>query len=330
MEECLAMNFRAALTRAACLCVFVAHAASAQTWPQRPIKVVVPFPAGGQLDVVVRSVTERLAPVLGQPIVVETRTGADGNIGAEAVARSAPDGYTWLATSVPFATQISLAPKALHYDPIKDFVAVANLGTSSFVLCVPASLPVHSVEEFVAYAKAHPGAISYAGTSRGSVTHLSTEMFKHATGTDMQFIGYAGIPPALTDLLAGRLQFMSVGIIAAMPHIKSGRLTPLAVLDGERHHLLPDVPSIAEAGYPDLAVSTWFGLLMPAGTPPDIVQRVNTEVMKIVQAKDIVDKFVALGVNPVKPNSPAQFAAFLDADVARWAGVIRDAHVVAE
>ena len=327
------MTIRAVAARAACALVMLllAQAAPAQSaWPQRPIKVVVPFPAGGQLDVVVRSVTDRLAPVLGQPIVIETRTGADGNIGAETVARSAADGYTWLATSVPFATQASLAPKTLRYDPVKDFVEVANLGTSSFVLCVPASLPVASVKEFVAYAKAHPGQVSYAGTSRGSVTHLSTEMFKRATGTQMEFIGYAGIPPALTDLIGGRLQFMSVGIIAAMPQIKAGKLRPLAVLDDARHRLLPDVPSIAEAGYPELAVSTWFGLLMPAGTPQDIVAKVNAEVMKIVESREIVDKFVAMGVNPVQPNTPAQFAAFLAADIARWGKVIKDANVVVE
>lgn len=324
------MNVRTLIVRAACAAIFVAQAASAQSWPQRPIKVIVPFPAGGQLDIVVRSVTDRLAPMLGQPIVVETKTGADGNIGAEAAAHSAPDGYTWFATSVPFATQVSLRPKTLHYNPITDFEAVAELGTSSFVLCVPTSLPMHSVKEFIAYAKAHPGEISYAGTSRGSVTHLSTEMFKHATGVDMQFIGYAGIPPALTDLLAGRLQFMSVGIIAALPQIKAGRIRPLAVLDSERHHLLPDVPSIAEVGYPELAVGTWFGLLMPAHTPKEIVTRVNAEVMKILQSKEVVDKFMAMGVNPVKPNTPAQFEDFLKADIARWAKVIKEANVTVQ
>ncbi|MEO8487141.1 MAG: tripartite tricarboxylate transporter substrate binding protein [Betaproteobacteria bacterium] len=315
---------------ALCLAAVSVPVAFAQAWPTRPIKIIVPFPAGGQLDVVVRAVTDKLAPMLGQPIVIETRTGADGNIGAEAVARSAPDGYTWLATSVPFATQPSLAPKSLRYDAIKDFQSVANLGTSSFVLCVPASLPVHSVTEFVAYAKANPGKVSYAGTSRGSVTHLSTEMFKRATGAEMEFIGYAGIPPALTDLISGRLQFMSVGIIAAMPQIKAGKLRPLAVLDTERHALLPDVPSIVESGYPELAVSTWFGVLMPAQTPEAIVQKVNTEIMTIAQSKEIVDKFVAMGVNPVKPHTAEQFASFLAADIARWGKVIKDAKIATE
>lgn len=324
------MSFAARSAIVLCVAVVSMPAAVAQAWPTKPIRVIVPFPAGGQLDVVVRAIIDKLAPMLGQPIVVETKTGADGNIGAEAAARSAPDGYTWLATSVPFATQPSLAPKTLRYDAVKDFQPVANLGTSSFVLCAPASLPVNSIKEFVAYAKANPGKMSYAGTSRGSVTHLSTEMFKRATGADMEFIGYAGIPPALTDLISGRLQFMSVGIIAAMPQIKAGKLRPLAVLDVERHPLLPDVPSITEAGYPELAVSTWFGILMPARTPKAIVEKVNADVMTIVQSKEIVDKFVAMGVNPVKPNTAEQFASFLHADIARWGKVIKDANVATE
>jgi tripartite-type tricarboxylate transporter receptor subunit TctC len=325
------MHLLARIACAACLVLSGTHTVEAQTaWPNKPIKVIVPFPAGGQLDVVVRSVTDRLSPVLGQPIVVENRTGADGNIGAEVVARSAADGYTWLATSVPFATQVSLAPKSLRFDPVADFRPVANLGTSSFVLCVPASLPVKTVDEFIAYAKANPGKLSYAGTSRGSVTHLSTEMFKRATGTEMEFIGYAGIPPALTDLIGGRLQFMSVGIIAAMPQITAGKLRPLAVLDAARHPLLPDVPSIAEAGFPDIAVSTWFGLLVPAQTPSDIVQRINAETMKIVRSAEIVEKFKGMGVNPIAANTPEQFDAFLKADIQRWRKVIKDANVTTE
>jgi tripartite-type tricarboxylate transporter receptor subunit TctC len=323
--------------RAAILSVFVAmlavpavHAQGQAAWATKPIKVLVPFPAGGQLDIVVRTITDKLAPVLGQPIVVENRTGADGNIAAEAAARSPADGSVWLATSVPFATSISMVPKTLRYDPVADFKPVANLGTSSFVLCVPSTLPVKSVGEFVAYAKANAGKLSYAGTSRGSVTHLSTEMFKRATGVEMEFIGYAGIPPALTDLIGGRLQFMSVGIVAAMPQIAAGKIRPLAVLDAERHPLLPDVPSIVEAGYPDVLASTWFGLLVPAQTPREVVQSINAEAMKIVRMPEIVDKFKGMGVNPIAPNTPEQFEAFLKADIARWRKVIVEAKVAAE
>jgi tripartite-type tricarboxylate transporter receptor subunit TctC len=323
-------RFACALGVALSAVVALAQPVHAQAWPNRPIKVLVSFPAGGQLDVVVRTITDKLSPVVGQPIVVENRTGADGNIAAEAVAKSTPDGYTWLATSVPFATGVSLAPKSLRFDPVADFRPVANLGTSSFVLCVPASLPVKTVGEFIAYAKANAGKLSYAGTSRGSVTHLSTEMFKRATGAEMEFIGYAGIPPALTDLIGGRLQFMSVGIVAAMPQITAGKIRPLAVLDAERHPLLPDVPSIVEAGYPDVVASTWFGLLVPAQTPREIVQMLNAETMKIVRAPEIVEKFKAMGVNPIAPNTPEQFDAFLKADIARWGKVIREAKVTPE
>ena len=302
----------------------------AQAWPDRPIKVVVPFPAGGQLDVVVRIIAERIGPALGQPIVVEVRTGADGNIGAEAVARSAPDGYTWLATSVPFATQASLQPGKLRYDPLADFQPVANLGTASFVLVVPNSVPVTNLKEFIAYAKARPGELSYAGTSVGSVTHLSTEMFDRAVGIRMQMIPYAGIPAAMSDLLSARTQFMSTGVIAALPQIKAGKLRPLAILARERLAQLPDVPTIVEEGYPDLVVATWFGLLMPAKTPPEVVARVNAEVSKALRSPEVIEKYRAIGVDPVAPHTPDAFGALLRSEVARWGAVIRDAKVTVE
>jgi tripartite-type tricarboxylate transporter receptor subunit TctC len=299
-------------------------------WPARPIRIVVPFPAGGQLDVVVRMVAERIAPALGQPIIVETRTGADGNIAAELVAKSAPDGYTLLATSVPFATQISLQPKALRYDPVRDFAPIANLGTASFVLVVPESVPVKSLREFIAHAKARPGELSYAGTSVGSVTHLSTEMFARATGIRMVMVPYAGIPAAMSDLLSGRTQFMSTGVIAALPQIKAGKLRPLAILAARRHPQLPDVPTIVEEGYPDLTVDTWFGLLAPAGTPPDIVARVNAEIMRALKAPEILQKYQAIGVDPVEPHAPEAFGALLKSEIARWGAVIREANVKVE
>ncbi len=310
------------------LCLALATTAGAQApWPTKPIRVLVPFPAGGQLDVVVRLIAEKIAPALGQPIVVETKTGADGNIAAELVARSPADGYTLLSTSVPFATQVSVNPGTTHYDPLRDFQPIANLGTSSFVLVVPATLPVHNVKEFVAYARSQPGKLSYAGTSRGSVTHLSTEMFAKATGIRMEMIPYAGIPPALTDLLTARTQFMSLGIVAAMPHLKSGKLRPLAVLEPTRNRLLPDVPSIVEEGYPDLTVNTWFGLLAPAGTPSEIVRRLNTEIMKALQSPEVLAKYESIGVDAVKAHAPEAFRAHLESEVTRWAKVVKDAGI---
>lgn len=310
-----------------CLCVNAAIAAAQAPWPTRPIKIVVPFPAGGQLDVVVRLLAEKIAPELGQPILVETKTGADGNIAAEFVARSPADGYTWLATSVPFATQITLHPQTLRYHPLKDFQPVGNMGTSSFVFVVPAELPVSSLKEFVAYAKARPGQLSYGGTSAGSVTHLSTEMFKRAAGIEMEMIPYAGIPPALTDLVAGRTQFMSLGLIAAQPQIKAGKLRPLAVLDESRHALLPGVPTIVEEGFPALTVNTWFGLLVPAQTPMEVVRRINREVMTAMQTPDVLAKYQGFGVEPVKAHEPEAFRRQLESEIARWGKVVSDARI---
>ena len=304
-----------------------AGAQDAHSWPARPIHVIVPFPAGGQLDLVVRLVADRIAPELGQTIVVENRTGADGNIAAELVARSAADGYTWLATSVPFATQLTLHPKTLRYHPLKDFVPVANLGTSSFVLVASNDLPVATLKEFVAYAKARPGKLSYGGTSAGSVTHLSAEMFKDAAGIDMAMIPYAGIPPAIADLLTGRIQFMSLGLIAAQPQIKGGKVRPLAVLDPERHPLLPDTPSIVEAGYPAVTVNTWFGVLMPAGTPKDVVARVNAAMMKAMTSPDVLAKYASMGVSAVEPHGPEAFGAHLKREIERWGDVVKKAGV---
>jgi tripartite-type tricarboxylate transporter receptor subunit TctC len=258
---------------------------------------------------------------------VEVRTGADGNIAAEAAARSAPDGYTWLTTSVPFATQVSLQPGKLRYDPMRDFVPVANLGTASFVLVVPASSPVHSLKEFIAYAKERPGQLSYAGTSVGSVTHLSTEMFARAAGLRMEMIPYAGIPAAMSDLLSGRTQFMSTGLIAALPQIKAGKLRPLAILAPRRHPQLPDVATIVEEGFPDLGVETWFGLLVPAGTPPVVVQRISTEVNGALRSPDVQEKYRAIGVDIVQPHAPEAFADMLKREIDRWGAVIRDAKV---
>jgi tripartite-type tricarboxylate transporter receptor subunit TctC len=307
-----------------------ASAPARAEWPERPIKVIVPFPAGGQLDIVVRMIADKVSPALGQPIVVEVRTGADGNIGAEAVAKSAPDGYTWLSTSVPFATQASLQPGKLRYDALRDFAPVANLGTASFVLVVPNGVPAATLKEFVAYAKARPGELSYAGTSVGSVTHLSTEMFARETGVRMEMIPYAGIPAAMSDLLSGRTQFMSLGVIAALPQIKSGKLKPLAILARERHPELPQVPTIVEEGYPDLTVATWFGLLVPAGTPPEIVQRINAEVMKALRDPEVLAKYRTIGIDPVASHSPEAFGTQLRGEIDRWGKVIREAHVTVQ
>ena len=309
------------------LALCVAPVSAQPAWPAKPIHLVVPFPAGGQLDVVSRLFAERLAVVLGQPVIVEVKPGADGNIGTELVAKAEPDGYTWVAVSPPTTIQPSVRPKTLRYDPIRDFEPVAFIGTSPFLFVVPASIPVSSLKDFVAYAKGKPGALSYAGSARGTVVHLATELFKHDAGISMEMIGYQGQPSAIADLITARVQFMTLGLILAEPQIKAGKLRALAVLDRTRDKHLPDVPSVVELGYPDLVMSTWFGIAMPHGTPAPIVQRVNAEVNKLLQSPDIVAKLDAMGVDAAKPQSPAEFGTFLKDDAARWKTVVREANI---
>ena len=309
------------------LALCVAPVSAQPAWPAKPIRLVVPFPAGGQLDVVSRLFAERLAVVLGQPVIVEVKPGADGNIGTELVAKAEPDGYTWVAVSPPTTIQPSVRPKTLRYDPIRDFEPVAFIGTSPFLFVVPSSIPVSSLKNFVAYAKGKPGALSYAGSARGTVVHLATELFKHDAGISMEMIGYQGQPSAIADLITARVQFMTLGLILAEPQIKAGKLRALAVLDRTRDKHLPDVPSVVELGYPDLVMSTWFGIAMPHGTPAPIVQRVNAEVNKLLQSPDIVAKLDAMGVDAAKPQSPAEFGTFLKDDAARWKTVVREANI---
>lgn len=310
------------------LCSAVApHPAVAQPWPSKPIHFIVPFPPGGQLDVVARLIADRLAPVLGQPIVVEAKPGADGNIATELVAKSAPDGYTWLAASPPTTIQPSVRPQTLRYDPLRDFEPVAFIGTSPFLFVVPASLPVGSLKEFVTYAKARPGQLSYGGSARGTVVHLATEVLKHETGIAMEMIGYKGMPSAIPDLVTGRVHFMTLGLILAEPQIKAGKLRALAILDRERHPLLPAVPTIVELGHPDIVMSTWFGLAMPSGTPPAIVERVNAEVMRVLRNPEVVEKLKGMGIDPAKPNRAEDFGRFMRDDVARWKKVVTEARI---
>ena len=318
----------AAAAFAAALSPLAAHAQA--DWPNRPIRLLVPFPAGGQLDVVMRFVAERLSPVLGQPIVVEARPGADGNIATELVAKAAADGYTWLAASPPTTIQPSVRPQTLRYDPLRDFEPVALIGTSPFLFVVPATLPVGTIAEFVAYAKARPGELSYAGSARGTVVHLATEMFMHNAGIRMETIGYPGQPSAIPDLVTGRVQFMTLGMTLAEPQLKAGKLKALAILDSKRHPRLPDVPTVVELGQPELVMTTWFGLAMPAGTPPAIVQRVNAEVMKALAAVEVVAKLESMGVDAARPNRPEAFAAFMKDDVARWNNVVKLAKIATD
>jgi tripartite-type tricarboxylate transporter receptor subunit TctC len=315
----------------AALAALFSVAAQAQSdWPQKPIRLLVPFPAGGQLDVVMRLVAERIAPALGQPIVVEAKPGADGNIATEQVAKAAPDGYTWLAASPPTTIQPSVRPKTLGYDPLRDFEPVALIGTSPFLFVIPATLPAATIADFVAYAKSKPGELSYAGSARGTVVHLATEMFMHNAGIAMETINYPGQPSAIPDLITGRVQFMTLGMILAEPQLKAGKLKALAILDAKRHPRLPDVPTVVELRQPELVMTTWFGIAMPAKTPAAIVQRVNAEVMKVLAAPEVVAKLDSMGIDVARPNTPAEFGAFMREDVDRWKNVVKQAKIATD
>lgn len=305
----------------------IAAAASAQSWPDRQIRMIIPFPPGGQQEVASRILVEKLSAELGQPIIIEARPGADGNVGTEAVAKSAPDGNTWLGSSVPFTTQVALHPKSLRYNPTKDFAPVASFGTTTFMFTVPADLPVKDLKEFIAYIKAQKGKASYAGSGRGSVVHLATEKFKQSAGLDMEMIPYAGQPPAISDLLAGRVQFMALGSVFAAPLVKSGKLKALAVMDTKRNAELPDVPTVAEAGYPDLALKSFFGIHVPKGTPEAVIQRINAAVNKAVAMPDVADRFAKSNVDAAEPNTPQQYGALIEQQVALWASIVKAAGI---
>jgi tripartite-type tricarboxylate transporter receptor subunit TctC len=299
-------------------------------WPSKPIRFVIPFPAGGHVDVAARILSEKISPALGQPILVENRTGADGIIATEYVAKSPNDGHIWLAQAVPFTVMPNLRPRQLRYDTARDFHPVALFATTSIVYVVPATLPVKSVKEFIAYAKARRGKISYGGSSKGSLAHLGGEMLKQAADIEMEMIPYAGMPPAISDLISERTQIMALGISLVVPHIKAGKLRAIAVLDAQRHGLLPDVPSITEAGYPNLEMTTWFGILVPAGTPADVVQRINKEVMLGIKSSDVADRYRKVGIEPAKPNTPQEFDAFIKNEIARWGRVMKEAKIEPE
>jgi tripartite-type tricarboxylate transporter receptor subunit TctC len=306
----------------------LAHGQAA--WPAKPIQAIVAFPAGGISDVLTRIIATTISPVLGQPIVVEVRPGADGNIAADLVARSPADGYTWLTTSVPFTVQGFLRPESVRFDPVRDFEPVALLSASLNVFAVPASLPVNSMKEFVAYARTHRPPPTFASPGTGTGSHLGLELFKRTANIDMLHVPYKGQPPAVIDLIAGRVDAASMAISIAMPHIKSGKLKALAVLDTERSPQLPDVPTIVEAGYPEAVAVAWQVIFVPAGTPKPIVLRLNDEIMKALKSPEVIAQLQGMGLKPAKPNTPEDVEKLIKYEIVRWGKIIKDANIRAE
>jgi tripartite-type tricarboxylate transporter receptor subunit TctC len=294
--------------------------AYAQDWPQRPVKILVPYAAGGNSDVMARIVAQRLSEVLGQQFIVENRVGSNGALATEAVARSAPDGYTLLwAVLPPLAIQPALAKTP--YDPVKDFAPITAVGTNPFVLLVNKTVPVTTVTEFIDHVRKQPGRMNYAVGAVGSVTHLAMASFLKRAGLEMTSVAYRGNAPALADVVAGHVPTMFSNLSDALPQAAAGTIRLLAVSSTQRAPQIPNVPTVSESGFPGYDMITWNGLMAPAGTPAAIVDRIAAEVAAGVKDAKFAERLVGIGVDPLG-NSPKEFAAMVAADVVQWADAV--------
>jgi len=300
-------------------------AAHAQAYPGKPIRIIVPYPAGGAVDIIARIVGQPLSEALKQPVIVDNRPGASANIGMELAAKAAPDGYVLLMASNGIATNMALFPN-LAFDGRRDFAPVARIGFAPLVIVVPAASPAKSLKDLIAQAKAEPGKLTYASAGNGSSGHLAGELLKSSAKIDVLHVPYKGGAPAITDLLGERISFMPINPVEVIAHIRSGRLRALAVGSDKRVPLLPDVPTVAEAGLPGFDATVWWGLVAPAGTPRDVVAKLNAETNKALADPAIVGKLGDLGV-VVTAGTPEQFAAFIQAQTELWSGVIKAAGI---
>ena len=308
------------------LALLMAGAAGVQAqaqWPEKPVRVIVPFPASGATDLVARVVAQRVATDLGQQLVIDNKPGAGGTIGAAEAAKAQPDGYTLLlTTSSTHAISPHLMPR-LAYDARKDFTPVAHLADAPSVLLVTNALPVKTVGELVAYAKANPGKLNYATSGNGTIVHLNSAAFSAQAGIEMTHVPYKGTALAIPDMVSGQVQVLFDSLPTGMPHVKSGRLKALAVTSEKRSALAPELPTVAESGMPGYSSVTWFGLYLPAGASPALVERVNKAFTKALQSPELAANLAKLGVEPAAPSTPAQFGAMVQTDSDRWASVIR-------
>jgi tripartite-type tricarboxylate transporter receptor subunit TctC len=294
-------------------------------YPNRAIKLLVPFPPAGATDVVGRIVAQKLGERLGQPVVVENRPGAGGTLGSDLVAKSAPDGYTLLIATTS-THSIGPALQKLPYDPIADFAPITHVANVPNVLVASPALKVSSVKELVALAKSRPGELNFASSGIGTIVHLNGELFKLISGTNLVHVPYKGTALAIPDVANGSVAMLFDSLASVMPHVKSGKVRPLAINAPRRSPLLPEVPTLAEAGMPEFDRYTWFGMFAPAGTPRDIVERLQREIVGSLQASDVLERFGNVGAEPVG-STPAEFVERIRSDTARWSEVIRAANV---
>ena len=311
----------ATLLGASALLPFASHAVDPKKYPERPVRVVVGFSAGGTTDVVARIMARELTAELGQSFVIDNKPGAGSNIATELVARAEPDGYTLLFVAVTSAINQTLYPK-VRFDLVKDFAPVALGAKVPNVLVVNPKVPANNVQELIAYAKANPGKVSYASSGSGTSIHMAGELFKLRTGLKTQHVPYKGSAPALTDLMAGQVQFMFDNMPSSWPHVMSGKLKALAVTTSKRSPTAPDLPTMEESGIKPFDVSSWFGLIAPAGTPPDVVAKLNAAMNKAFDKPEVKEAYAKLGAVSEK-NTPEQFGAFIKSEVASWAPVVK-------
>jgi tripartite-type tricarboxylate transporter receptor subunit TctC len=301
--------------------------ALAQAYPTKPIRLVVPFPAGGATDLLARSLAQRLGQGLGQTVVVDNKSGSGGALGSAEVAKAAPDGYTLLiATSSTHAIGPHLNPK-LPYRTTgsdSDFTPIAHVADATNVLLVPLELPVKDVKELIAYAKARPGQLNYASSGNGTIVHLTTEAFKSQAGIYVTHIPYRGTALAIPDLVSNKVQMLFDSIVSGMPHVKDGKLKALAVTGKTRSALAPELPTVSASGLPGFQSTTWFGIYGPRGLPADITARLNAEFNKALQSAEVRERLARLGADAAAANTSAQFAAMVQADSERWATIIRE------
>jgi tripartite-type tricarboxylate transporter receptor subunit TctC len=303
--------------------------ASAATWPARPITIVVPFSPGGGTDALARAVGLKLQQSLGQPVVVDNRPGAGGTIGAAFAANAPADGYTLLILNVLPHTASTALYKKLSFDPVKSFTPVGLVGSTPYVITVTPSVPARNVKELVELARRKPGALNYGSSGSGGVSHLSTELFKREANVDLTHVPYKGDGPVLTDLMAGQIQVTFGNVVAMLPHIRAGKLRALAVTGDSRMEVLPDVPTVKESGYPNYSVVGQFGFAVPAGTPAEIVKRLNEALVEAVKSPDLVKTFKTQGVTP-QSSSPEQMLAMMRNEQQVWTKLIRDIGITAE
>jgi tripartite-type tricarboxylate transporter receptor subunit TctC len=314
------MKLRAVLFTA--LCTF-ATAALAQPWPAKPLRIIVPYPPGGTSDILARALSPGLQAAFGQVVVVENKPGATGNVGADFVAKSPPDGYTLLLADIG---SLAISPSVfatLPFDPVKDFAPVAMVAYSPHILAAHPSVPANNVKELVAYAKANPDKLNFAVSGIGGANHLAGIDFAQRTGIKWTYIPYKGGSQAITDVMGGQAQVLFNGMLATYPAVKEGKLKAIAISSAKRFSAAPDLPTVAESGVPGFETGSWQGIVAPAGTPADVVNKLHATVTKILATPEMKDRLDKAGAE-VRPQTPAQFGAFIAAEKARWAKVVKE------